>query len=260
MQELIAHLFDRWKGQPILVIGGGPSARKDLPKLKAMGVEPKATISANDHGFKQDVFPIDLVVNCDVVHCLERKKMCEYLAPYAGKVVNRYSWADYRLADWKFSGNSGMTAIAVAAALGGHPVIVTGIDMWKGGRLYFHDQGTKPQKVRRVSGAVSRRDKERVRPLLSFCSGVNVRPVSGPLTEWFKPFDPAETFKPAVRPTGYRLRMEDECPETVYAEVVRAFRFQNHDYTRLGQVLALSTNEIQIPQIACNVRRVAKPV
>ncbi len=257
-QELLTALFDRWYGKPILVIGGGPSARKDLPRLKKLGVEPACVISANDHGFKQDYFKPDLIVNCDVRHCLEQVKMCDYLAPYKTPTVNRYSWADFRLADWKFSGNSGMTAIAVAAALGGHPVIVTGIDMWRGGRLYFHDTGAKkPSKVRRVSGAVSRRDRERVRPLLDFCRQAQIRPMSGPLTEWFHQYDPTETYKP-VQPVGYRLRMAEECPETVRMEVVRSFRFQNHDYTNVGKVLAVSPIEAQVPDIACNARRVAK--
>lgn len=259
-QELITVLFDRWVDRPILVIGGGPSVKHDLPRLREMGVEPACVISANEHGCKQDLFRVDLIIHRDHTHCLQKVKMEPYLRPFGVPLVNVFSWADYRLPDWRFAGNSGMSAIALACALGGHPVIVTGIDMWHGGRLYFHDEkgARKPPKRRRVGGEVRRRDRDRVLPLRAFAKGAHVRPMSGPLLEWFAPFDPAETLKPQ-RPVGYRLRLEEEAPRTVRAEVVRAFRFANHDYAKLGHVLALSPNEANETAVLCNTRRVDIP-
>jgi hypothetical protein len=255
-QALISSLFDRWAGQPILVIGGGPSVTKDLQE-KYLPITPACVISANEHGFKQSRFKVDLVVNCDKIHCLLRTPMEKMLRPLGAPIVNRHSWADYRLCDWVFQGNSGMTAIAVAAALGGNPVIVTGIDMWKGGRVYFHGAPPEPKNRsrRRVSGAVSRRDKEKAIPLRRFCAGARVRPISGPLTEWFQKYDPAEVVKPGIPSVGYRLKLEEELDE-VQCEAVRAFPFSSHDWVRPGQRLALSSFEYEKPEWRTNVRRV----
>jgi hypothetical protein len=259
-QQLISALFDRWAGKPILVIGGGPSVNKDLQE-KYLPITPACVISANDHGMKQTRFPVDLLVNCDKIHCLLRTPMEKILKPYNVPIVSRHAWANYRLCDWVLQGNTGMTAIAVAAALGGSPVIVTGIDMWKGGRVYFHGAPPAPaaqcKSRRRVSGGVSRRDKEKVLPLKRFCAGARIRPISGPLTEWFPQYDPAETVKPST-PVGYRLKLENELDE-VQCEVVRAFPFSSHDWVRPGQRLALSSFEYEKPEWRTNVRRVDTP-
>lgn len=256
-QQLISALFDRWAGKPILVIGGGPSVNRDLLP-KHLPITPACVISANEHGMKQTRFPVDLIVNCDKTHCLLRTPMEKVLRPFGIPIVNRHSWADYRLCDWTFAGNTGLTAIAVAAALGGSPVIVTGIDMWKGGRVYFHGPPPRPdpqyRSRRKLSGAVSRRDKEKVIPLRRFCAGARIRPMSGPLTEWFDKYDPNEVMKPSA-PVGYRLKLEDEL-EVVQCEAVRSFPFSGHDWVRAGHRLALSSFEYGKPEWRTNVRRV----
>jgi len=240
MQRLVTELFHRWEGKPILVIGGGPSVLRDLPLLKET---PACVISANEHGFKQDRFKVDLVTNVDKRHCLLKEPMEKILRPYGAPIVNRHSWADYRLPDWTMAGNTGMQAIALAATLGASQVIVTGIDMWEGGRRYFHDAGAKAPKHKAPKSAMKRRAKERVAPLRQFCNGAHIRPMSGPLLQWFKQYDPAETPKPP-RPVGYRLRLEQECRE-VLCEVTNPFRMTNDDYTRPGQRLALSHFEYE---------------
>jgi hypothetical protein len=253
VQRLLSALFDRWHGQPILVLGGGPSARKDLARLE---ITPACVISANEHGAHQDRFKVDLVVNCDKRHCMLQRPMEEILraALPDAAIVNRHSWADYRLGDWRFSGNSGLTAIAVAAALGGNPVIVTGIDMFHGGRLYFHDKGAKPSKQKTVRPAVIRRDKTKLTPLKQFCAGQAVRPMSGPLVEFFQKYDPAEPRKERGR-AGYALRMEHE-GEEVLVEAVRPFKFSNFDMVPLGKQMAVTRCEYQEPKIHCNVRKI----
>jgi hypothetical protein len=251
VQRLVSALFDRWAGQPILVIGGGPSAKKDLARLD---ITPACVISANEHGAHQDRFKVDLVVNCDKRHCMLQRPMEEILRaalPHAA-IVNRHSWADYRLGDWRFAGNSGLTAIAVAAALGGNPVIVTGIDMFHGGRVYFHDVGAKPSKQKTVRPGVIRRDKSKLTPLKQFCAGAAIRPMSGPLCEYFPQYDPAEPFKARGR-VGYALRMEEEGQE-VLVEAVRSFKMSNFDMIPLGHQLALTRCEYQEPNMMCNVR------
>lgn len=241
MQKLVTELFGRWDGKPALVIGGGPSVLRDF---KALAVEPALVISANEHGFFQDRFKVDLVTNVDKIHCLRREPMEKILKPYGVPIVNRHSWADYRLPDWKLAANTGLQAIALAALLGANPVIVTGIDMWANGRVYFHDTHAKAPKLgqpRKLRGAARRRDREKVKPLTAFCAGAHIRPMSGALTEWFKAYDPAEVVKSA-RPIGHRLRLEQECQQ-VLVEVVKPFRMSNSDYTKVGQRLALSQFE-----------------
>lgn len=240
MQRLVIELLHRWEGRPILVIGGGPSALRDLPALK---IEPACVISANEHGFKQKYFKVDLVTNVDKRHCLLKEPMEKILRPLGAPIVNRHSWADYRLPDWTMAGNTGMQAIALAALLGASQVIVTGIDMWQTGRVYFHDNGVKPPKHRAPVSAMKRRSKEKVQPLKAFCAGAHIRPMSGPLTQWFKTYDPAETLKPSA-PVAYRTRMLKETRE-VLCEVEQPFRMSNDDYTRHGQGLALSHFEFE---------------
>jgi hypothetical protein len=110
---------------------------------------------------------------------------------------------------------------------------------------------------RKITGGVSRRDKEKVLPLKRFCAGARVRPMSGPLLEWFDKYDPAEVLKPYT-PVGYRLKLEDEL-HVVHCEAVRAFPFKSHDWVRAGQRLALSSFEFEDPHVRTNVRRVDSP-
>ena len=47
----LTDLFDTYYGKPALMIGGGPSARVDLPHLEELGFAPGLVLSANQHGF-----------------------------------------------------------------------------------------------------------------------------------------------------------------------------------------------------------------
>lgn len=242
MQQLISALFGRWEQQPALVIGGGPSVLKDLPRL---AITPALVISANDHGMHQDRFKVDLITNVDKMHCLLKRPMEEILRPHGVPIVNRHSWADYRLPDWALAGNTGMQAIALAALLGANPVIVTGIDMT--GPIYFHDTGAKAPKDKKPDkrkGAARRRQRETITPLVQFTKGARIRPMSGALTAWFQQYDPAENVK-ASTPVAYRRRLEDAAACTIVCEVVKPFRLSNHDYTKVGQRLALSKFEAE---------------
>jgi hypothetical protein len=250
-QELVTALFGRWEQKPALVIGGGPSVLRDLPRLDLV---PALVISANEHGFKQEKFKVDLVTNVDKIHCLHKIPMEQILRPYGVPIVNRHSWADYRLPDWTLAANTGLQAIALAALLGANPIIVTGIDMWRGGRLYFHDKGVKPLKHKIVRGAVARRAKEKIAPLRQFCTGARIRPMSGALTEYFQAYDPAEKVKGST-PIGARLRMEAET-RTLYVQVLKPFRLSNGDYTKVGQRLTISSFEFE----RGDIRASCKPI
>jgi hypothetical protein len=224
-RPIVSRLFDRWAGKPILVLGGGPSVRTDLPQL---AITPACVISANDHGAKQSRFPVEIFVNCDRMHCMLKVPMEKFLRPFGGLIVNRFSWADYRLAEWTFLGNSGLTAVAVAAALGGNPVIVTGIDMWKQGRVYFHDEepGKIPRNRRNVRPSVTRRDMNQLRELKRETEGANIRPMSGPMTEVFPEYDPEEAL-PEAAPTAYRRKLHGVEPRRHCLPA--GFRFASQD-------------------------------
>lgn len=252
MQHLISELFDKWAGKPILVIGGGPSILKDLvngPELPNIS----CTISANQHGCRQTRFPVDLLVNVDKIHTEKRVAMSTILRPYGVPIVNRHSWADYRLADWSFSANSGITAVAVAVALGGNPVIATGVDMWETGRAYFHDadviaraSGEPEPHVRRrgVNKAVQMRSAlKRLDCLVSFARGANIRPMSGPMTAIFPRFSPSEDFLLNSPPKDCAYRKAHLNEHTVRFKAAIEFNFEHRDVVQPGAILALSSRE-----------------
>jgi hypothetical protein len=133
--QMISAIADKHAGKPILVICGGYSAATDLPKIPLD--LPSCVISANEHGFKQDRFKVDYIVSVDWFYGTTRERMDEKLSEYRTPHINRWSWADYRIPEWTFSGDSGLTAVLVASMLGGHPVIVVGMDRYSGPKRYF---------------------------------------------------------------------------------------------------------------------------
>lgn len=243
MQELISALFDKWYGKPILVIGGGPSVTKDLEQLKET---PACVISANDHGFHQSKFPVDLVVSVDRVHLFLKQDMEKLLRPYGKPIVNKHATADYRLPDWDFIGSCGTVAVVVAAALGGYPVMATGLDMWRDGRLYFHPTpGQAPSPRRRQQAAEFSRDekKHKVNPLKKALGGSVFRPLSGPLCMAFPQYDPTEIL-PEQTVSPYREKLLKIQPQRV--EVVKRFSLLHQDSIREGTNVVLSPKEAKM--------------
>lgn len=240
-QKLITALFDEWVGKPILVIGGGPSANVDLPRLVEWGITPACVISANEHGGKQNFFPVTLGINMDKRHCLLKKDMREVMAPLGVPIANPHSWADYRLPDWPFRHNTGLAAVLLAAALGGNPVLATGMDCWSTGRVYFHDapsrKRTRPSKSSaHILGPRGRR----LRELVEHVRGANVYPLSGPMCSAFSKFDPDARHAPP-QPTKYRKHCLKITPLLV--ECVHQFPFSTYDMVNVGRILALSPKE-----------------
>lgn len=226
------------------MIGGGPSVSADLQQLVTWGVNPACVISANAHGGKQTIFPVDIGVNVDKVHNILKVPMEKHMREGlpGALIVNKHSWADYRLPDWKFAGNSGLTAVALACVLGGNPVICTGLDFWHTGRDYFHAPAPPVKQHRQVRAAVVRRDRERMLPLREFCAGASVRPMSGPLLEMFPKFDPAETEFWST-PVAYRRKLQETA--SLVLEAHRTFIFTGHDVVMPGKQVAVSEKELK---------------
>ena len=99
----IIEILDRWYGKPALVIGGGPSARVDLPFLDNLEFKPAVVLSANEHGLYQGHYKVDFLVNVDKLHCARHVYMEEYLRQFDTPIINAFSWPDYRLPDWKLA-------------------------------------------------------------------------------------------------------------------------------------------------------------
>lgn len=239
MQKLISDLFDRWADKPILVIGGGPSVNDDLPRLVA--TPPACVIGANDHGAHQKVFPVDLCVNLDKIHCFRKLPMEHILRPLGAPIANKLSWADYRLADWPALGNTGMASIAVAAALGGNPVIVTGLDFWHGGRRYFHKVDEETRRSRKPM-VLTHFHRKKLKDLVAFVKGANIRPMSGPLCDIWPKYSVDEVL-PARKDVAYRRKMRSIKP--TYLRALRPFSLSNMDAVRTGQILVTSPGEAE---------------
>lgn len=238
MQRLITDLFDEYRGKPILVIGGGPSVLTDLPKL--VGFKPALVLSANEHGCKQDVFPIDYIVHCDKVHCMRHVPMAPYLRQFGKPLISRWSTADVRLQDWRFKGNSGTTAVAIAAVLGGSPIVVTGLDFWGTGRKYFYDamSGLTTAQRRIASTPIVSMPDRRLRPLREFVKDAHVRPMSGIMTGSFPAYNPTERL---AAPPALSYCRTVGTPQSYHA--ARSFHWSNYDTVSAGTVLQLTEQE-----------------
>lgn len=147
MAEREPTLFGELIGQssgPALVIGGGPSAARDLPELQRQGFAPNVRISANEHGFRQDLYTITHSVCLDPRHG-EKHISMEDLLGHDVPIISPNFFADYRLPEWTLACNTGLAAIAVAVFMGCAPVVVVGIDFYRihdrNAGTYFHDAG-----------------------------------------------------------------------------------------------------------------------
>lgn len=255
MQRVISELFDAYRGKPILVIGGGLSVTDDLPRLTDF--RPALVLSANEHGVKQGQFPIDYIVHCDKMHCLRHTPMAPYLRQFGKPLISRWATADVRLEDWRFNGNSGTTAVAVAAVLGGSPIVVTGIDLWSSGRKYFYDitTGLTAAQRRLAKAPIISQPDRRLRPLREFVKGAHVRPVSGLMAGSFPAYDPREKFgpPPVLSYTAQARQVEEY-------RAAHSFHWSNHDTVRVGTVLKLTKLEaehlLREGKIVRNVSRV----
>lgn len=196
MSALISELVGAYATQPILVIGGGPSAIEDL---KRIDFEPACVLSANQHGFLQDRFKPDFAVCIDHKRGHTDEMMQSILRPFTKPIIGLCHWCDYRLADWPLSGNSGLTAIAVAVLMGGYPVVAVGMDGFRGEK-YFHDKSEPPEHWSRdVFG-------KQARELEAATQGAWVHVMSGPLKEIFWTNYGSKDYEPAFVKSAAALK------------------------------------------------------
>lgn len=124
---------------PALVICGGTGVSRDLGNLPPLKFT--TVLSANGHAFKlphPDRRNVDFIVAKDHYHTTTKLRMEPQLRAHGVPIISRQFWADYRMLDWNLQGNSGLTAIAIAAVLGASEIYVVGMDDFTQGS-YFHD-------------------------------------------------------------------------------------------------------------------------
>lgn len=119
------------KGRPAVVMGGAPS----LPAALRLCPDDAVYISANQHGAM--LRKASYIVYTDRVHQLTNIPMRLLLKKYGAPLVGPQPDADYFF-DSGIEANSGIRAILFAGLLGCDPIIVTGVEMYKGG-TYWHD-------------------------------------------------------------------------------------------------------------------------
>jgi hypothetical protein len=221
VSTLICEIVGKYRG-PILIVAGGPSTLTDLPRLKEMGVVPTAVLSANHHGYMQDWFAPDFSVCCDPSHGETQQNMGTFLHSFGKPIITRCHFGDYRLPEWRHSANSGLTAVAVAVALGGNPVIVTGIDCYRmtSDVVYFHD----PKAISNSTRKLPINFRKQITNIKQLCDGAHIRPMSGPLCDHFPTFDPAEKLRP-VRTPPFVDRLAETKPIMVRAVYKKHFNF-----------------------------------
>jgi hypothetical protein len=210
---LVAELYGKHRGIPILVVGGGPSAPDELAAIGRERVKAMIVISANSHAWQLGLRP-DYTFCKDHLHT-ETKQPMEVLVRAGGApVVSMQYWADYRCARWPIQGNSGQHAIALAAMMGGAPIIPIGIDCFQGA-TYFHTPNVRNVSLGRPAGYW----KSRMQRLEGRLIGAMIRPVSGPLGDVFPRYKPFEDVKASI-PTIFDLYAD--CP-TMYVKATRRF-------------------------------------
>lgn len=254
----------RHRGQPILVIGGGPSVLTDIEKVP--GARDMVCVSANAHGFKVPGVKPSYIVSNDHIHTQTKELMAPMLRKFGVPIVARHWWADYRMTEWISKGNSGMNAIGVAALLGGWPVIPLGIDCFQK-LTYFHSPVETNVSLGRPVGYWERRLKR----MWSHLRGACVRPVSGPLCKEYRRYDPGEAlpefvvpdeFKPYEGQKAYRVRtlkafQDPHDPRvTIPAGVELAVSdIQQVQWMRLGLCEAIGEASTVNPEQATRERR-----
>lgn len=177
-QRILSDIALRFAGRPIVVMGGAPCLKTDLERIRGSG----AWISANQHGHL--LHPADYIVCADLFHQVTGQPMSLEMAEYDVPTISPYLWSEIRITDHPqdFPMNSGILALYVAAALGGHPVIAAGFEFFAGG-TYHHDEAAKTTGRRELSLYL-----KMALYLQNHAPGVHFQAISGPLMDVFQPY------------------------------------------------------------------------
>jgi hypothetical protein len=190
MSSGVSDLADVYRGATAVVMGGAPSLSYALTHCPDEAIY----ISANHHGAL--LRPVDFIVYTDRLHQVTYAPMSYVLRQYGAPLVSVREEADYRVPEM-FAGNSGLQAILFACMIGCDPVIVTGIEMFKG-KTYFHDPDY-PSSGFDKDPAFTKRA---IRDLVELTQGCNVVQIGCNLP--FAAYDKFANYPTAVRPEWMR--------------------------------------------------------
>lgn len=180
---LLAH-----SGRPIAILGGGPSLPAQAARLPADCVK----ISVNEHGVK--------LTSCDYIVAIDNK--AEHRAKLLAlgvPVVCPFAWGAYTVHEAPQLSYSSQHAAWLAWLMGGYPILLAGMDLYRGGS-YWHDLGAKTPGVNRtLEGHVKS---------WQVCRDVvpaEIRTMGGILSTIFPLYDSAEVLPAYVEPERARL-------------------------------------------------------
>ena len=136
--QTLAPLVHAHAGRAAVIVGGGQSIRTALPKCPSDALY----IGVNDHGarYLKDHAElgrrIDYIVACDKIEERARADvglpgMTRDGTPWGVPVISRHPWADHRLL-YMPGTCSGQAAAWVARFMGCAPVILVGMDLYRG--------------------------------------------------------------------------------------------------------------------------------
>jgi len=180
-RALAASLALRYVGRPAVVMGGGVSLTSQLGQCP-----PDALyLSANQHGA--------MVHNADYIVALDDIE--DQLRRFGVPIIGRRYWCDYRIQDWENVGDSGVTAAWLAAVMGCHPIILTGMDCYQGG-TYHHDPAAFSSGLAKPFGE----HLAKWQALKGLLTHAVVRSCGGPTAEIFGLWDPSEVLPEYVEP------------------------------------------------------------
>lgn len=133
--QTLAPLVHAHRGRPAVIIGGGPSRDAAMKEVPAGAV----LFSANDHGVRyfarqQQLQRCNYIVACDRIEARARRDVGEGGTgePWGLPVISRLCFGDYRLLHMA-AHSSGMMAAWAARIMGCAPIIVVGMDCYRGG-------------------------------------------------------------------------------------------------------------------------------
>lgn len=239
VKRLVGALYRAFENVPAIVVGGGPSAPRQLENLMR-DVEP-VVVSANGHAAKLGLLP-QFIVCKDHVHTETKELMEPALRAVGAPIVGRHYWADYRMTEWPVQGNSGMMALGLAVLLGCRPVVAIGFDCFQNG-TYFHDRDAKNIS----NGLRPAMWNQRYKRLASKLEMSPIRSMDGPLTSVFPRYSPNERFG------VFHMPVSLQAFQTIPTHTVRALRdmAMNHDLNVVvpaGTVFAVSPSELALLQ------------
>ena len=199
LHRTLSALVHKFAGRPAVVMGGAPSLPHDLAVLRERGIGDAVYLSVNEHGLLPSLenapAEVHFAVACDGEHGATRMPMEKVLRPFGKPIIAPKYWADYRVLHHAAT-NSAILACLAAWAMGCAPIVITGVEMYRG-KTYWHDPKARPV------GTMTppQQHAKRWQMVPQILPQAMLRSVSGPLNVVMRPWIPDEPITP-IAPTN----------------------------------------------------------